>query len=189
VEVTSGASLRTRVPGAGFVLLCASALFTAAFFLWGAGEPELDRVWRLLHELKIGKRERLRGADLRLLRETLARYPDLGPSLLDNEPAGLVSANTGGWVETRRAYILVQPGAGSDPVVTFHWRPDPDRPQGPMVLLGGGKPVAALKGPGSVTLGLSKAMRATGLIEVRLDVQDEKDGLATGLQIVFGEAD
>jgi len=185
MEVTGNARRRAILPGPGFVLLCASILLTAAFFLWGASEPELDRVWRLLHELKIGKRETLKQRDLALLRALLAEYPRMGRSILDDEPAGLISAHTGGWAETRRAYILVRPDGDTDPVVTLHWRPDADQPQGPVVFLGGSEPVAVLDGPGSITLGLSKELRSTGLIEVRLDAPDEGEGLATGLQIVF----
>ncbi|MHC5038335.1 MAG: hypothetical protein ACYTHM_13555 [Planctomycetota bacterium] len=177
-------------PSAGFILLFGSVLALALFFLWGLRVPELDRVWHILHELKIGRTQRLTPSELVLLRRTLARYPNLGPSLLDDRPAGLISAHTGGWVETERAILLAHPEAGRDPLVTIHWRPEPDQLQGPVVFdAGGGRTVNVLKGPGSVTLGIPKSLRDGRLIEVRLGVPEgeEGEGLTAGLQIVFPE--
>jgi hypothetical protein len=55
---TVSASLRPgrrRRPSSGFVAVCATYVLAAAFLVWGFATPDLDRVWALHHELKIGK--------------------------------------------------------------------------------------------------------------------------------------
>ena len=48
-----------RPPSAGFLLLGIVTVATAAFLLWGAAEPDLDRVWWRLQELKTGRIDHL----------------------------------------------------------------------------------------------------------------------------------
>lgn len=174
-----------RPPSAGCLLLIIVTFGTAAFLLWGAGEPELDRVWWRLHELKTGRIDGLTADDLELLRGTVTAYPDLARALLDDQPAGLLSAHSSGWIETETAYLLVQPGLEEAPVVAFDCR----LPAGayPAVLILAGPDASEeirFERPQSVTLAVPEGVRAGGVVELRLEAEGSA-GAAAGVQVRF----
>ncbi len=95
-----------RWPSWGCLAVCATYVLAAAFFVWGFSTPDLDRVWTLHHELKIGKLLKLKAGDRGLLEECMARHPRLARDLLDGEEIGIVSAHSEGWIATPTATIL-----------------------------------------------------------------------------------
>jgi len=95
-----------RWPSWGCLAVCATYVLVAAFFIWGFSTPDLDRVWTLHHELKIGKLLKLKAGDRALLEECMARHPRLARDLLDNEEIGIISAHSEGWIATPTATIL-----------------------------------------------------------------------------------
>jgi hypothetical protein len=95
-------------PGAGLIVLGVSLLGAACFFAWGFATPPLEKVWRIQIELGLGEREALSESEFRLLQDTLRRYPDLAHSMLEEEVAGLVSANRAGVVDVGYAYLVRQ---------------------------------------------------------------------------------
>jgi hypothetical protein len=77
------------------------------FLAWGIEKPQLERVWELHHELKIGTLGKLDQEDHRLLSAAMGRHPNLAEELLsDGRQIGLVSAQTYGWLETEQATAL-----------------------------------------------------------------------------------
>jgi hypothetical protein len=96
-------------PSLGFSLVVASYALSAAFFAWGLSTPPLDRIWRMHHELKIGRLWRLSRDDRQLLLSALAEHPPLAQALLDAGQAGIISANRDGWIDTPQVTILRTP--------------------------------------------------------------------------------
>jgi hypothetical protein len=94
------------------VAVCATYALVAAFFVWGVSTPDLDRVWTLHHELKIGKLKKMKSGDRDRLEACMARYPRLARALLDGEDIGLISAHSDGWIATPTATILRTEKAG-----------------------------------------------------------------------------
>jgi hypothetical protein len=88
------------------VAVCATYLLVAAFFIWGFSTPDLDRVWTLHHELKIGKLMKLKAGDRALLEDCMARHPRLATDLMDGEEIGVISDHSDGWIATATATIL-----------------------------------------------------------------------------------
>jgi len=107
VKVSAG-----RWPSWGFLAVCATYSLVAAFFIWGFSTPDLDRVWALHHQLKIGKLDRLKAADRALLEDCMARHAELARDLMDGDDIGIVSANSDGWIATPTATILRTGKAG-----------------------------------------------------------------------------
>lgn len=101
-----------RWPSLGCMAVCATYVLVAAFFIWGFSTPDLDRVWALNHELKIGKLKKLKAGDRALLEDCMARYPRLAQALLDGKEIGLFSAHSDGWIATPTATILRTEKAG-----------------------------------------------------------------------------
>jgi len=101
--------VRAWFPSPGFIVVFIVYGLVAAFFSWGLSTPDLDRVWTLHHELKIGSMKRLKDRDRALLGECMARYPDLAKALLDGEKIGVISANTNGWIAAPTATVLRTP--------------------------------------------------------------------------------
>jgi len=95
-----------RWPSPGCLAVCTTYVLVAAFFIWGFSTPDLDRVWTLHHELKIGKMEKLKAGDRALLEECMARHSGLARDLLDNAEIGIISAHSEGWIATPTATIL-----------------------------------------------------------------------------------
>ena len=102
-----------RWPSLGCVAVCATYLLVAAFFVWGFTTPDLDRVWTINHEMKIGKLKKLKASDRALLEDCMARYPRLAPrALLRGKEIGVFSAHSEGWIATPTATILRTEKAG-----------------------------------------------------------------------------
>lgn len=163
-----------RPPSAGFLLLIATVAATAAFLGWGSTQPDLDRVWWRLQEIQTGRIHQLEDEDLHLLRTTIADHPELAPAILDNRPAGILSAHTSGHLETETAYLLVQPGLEKAPDMVIDCRlPDGAYPadlvlSGPQVT-----EVIRIEKPGTISIPAPDE----GLLELR--------GPGTGLQVRF----
>lgn len=86
---------------------------TLAFFAWGLGTPPLDRVWRLRHELKIGRVYNLDKDDRELLLSAMDRHPELAAALLPSGQIGIISAHRDGWIDTPLVTIVRTPRSGS----------------------------------------------------------------------------
>ena len=102
-----------RWPSLGCLAVCATYLLAAAFFIWGFSTPDLDRVWTLHHELKIGKLQKLKAGDRALLEDCMARHAELASDLMDGAEIGIISAQSDGWIATPTATILRTGKAGS----------------------------------------------------------------------------
>jgi hypothetical protein len=94
------------------VAVCATYVLVAAFFIWGFSTPDLDRVWTLHHELKIGKLTKLKAGDRALLEACMARHAELARDLMDGDDLGIVSAHSEGWIATPTATVLRTEKAG-----------------------------------------------------------------------------
>ncbi len=92
-------------PGAGFVLLVATAVGAVAFVAWGAATPPLDRVARLEREVALG-RGPLTAGERRVIEEAFCRHPEIAADWVDGAPRGLVSAHRDGWIEADHAYVV-----------------------------------------------------------------------------------
>ena len=97
---------RGRAPSIGFLCVCATYLGVLAFLGYGLRTPDLDRIWTLHHELKIGLRGAPRGAERELLERALDRHPELASALLSEGDIGLISRNSDGWITTPEATIV-----------------------------------------------------------------------------------
>ncbi|MBN2496041.1 MAG: hypothetical protein JXR96_15720 [Deltaproteobacteria bacterium] len=108
-----------RRPSVGFVCTLAIWALAAAFVLWGALQPDLDRVWFLENELEQGIRARLDKRDRQMLEGCLARWPELAGDLLDGQPIGLLSAHRQGWLSVPAATVLRVAGSETRRIVHF----------------------------------------------------------------------
>jgi hypothetical protein len=104
-------------PGAGFVLLSACVLSSAAFFLWGWSTPLLDHVGRIELELKLGRRAPLSAEELAQVQRALCQHPEIAEDWLSGAEAGLVSAHHRGVVDNGYAYAVRMPSAATRPLV------------------------------------------------------------------------
>lgn len=110
LAVTGSRTGRSPWPTLGFVCLVASIALTVAFFSWGFRQPDLDRIWTIHHQLKIGAISELAPKDQALLERNMRKYPALASALLGGREIGLVSAhNWQGWLEVPHATILRTP--------------------------------------------------------------------------------
>jgi hypothetical protein len=96
-------------PSIGFMAVVLTYGLTLAFFAWGMSTPPLDRVWRLHHELKIGKIYKLEKEDRELLSAAMARHPALAAALLPKGQIGIISAHRDGWIDTPHVTIIRTP--------------------------------------------------------------------------------
>ena len=99
-------SYTRKYPSLGFIVVCLTYVFTLGFFIWGFSTPELDRVWTVHHELKIGKMKKLKGTDRNILQVSMQRHPNLARALLRGEQIGIISENSLGWIATPTVTIL-----------------------------------------------------------------------------------
>lgn len=97
-------------PGAGFVLLVVVVLTCLSFFAWGLAKPDLDEVWRLQLELKVGRRAPLSSQEMGLLQRALCEHPSLADALVDEGRSGLISANRDGAIERGYGYAVLRGG-------------------------------------------------------------------------------
>jgi hypothetical protein len=89
--------------------VCATYLLAVAFLAWGLSTPDLDRVWTLHHELKIGKLGAPDNSDRKLLGRALRRHRELAHALLPAGEIGLISTHRDGWLATPSATIIRTP--------------------------------------------------------------------------------
>jgi hypothetical protein len=92
--------------------VCVTYLLVTAFFVWGFSTPDLDWVWTLHHELKIGKLKKLKAGDRALLEDCMARHAELARDLMDGDDIGVISSHSDGWIATPTATVLRTEKAG-----------------------------------------------------------------------------
>ena len=112
---------RFSKPSIGFLLVV--AVYTAAllFGLWGLQRPDLDHLWFLKHELRVGRRQILDPDDVKVLFRALDRHPELADDFLDGTDIDIISANTEGVLETETAYILRAKGSqAKEMIISCH---------------------------------------------------------------------
>lgn len=100
---------RRRLPSIGFLAVSTTYAFAAAFFIWGFTTPDLDRIWFLHHELKIGRVYELKKRDRKMLLRATAQYKDLARALLPSGEIGILSENSDGWIATPVVTIMRTP--------------------------------------------------------------------------------
>lgn len=100
-------------PSVGFCLVALTYGLTVAFFAWGLSTPPLDRIWRLHHELKIGRVYDLSRDDRELLLAAMSRHGKLATALLSSGEIGIVSAHRDGWIDTPSVTIIRTPRAAA----------------------------------------------------------------------------
>jgi hypothetical protein len=103
-------------PSLGFLLVCLVYIAGVTFIVWGFLQPDLDRVWFLKHELRIGVRGELSAEDIDVLLRSMAAHPDLCEDLTDGAPIAIISAQTSGFLETATAYLLREPDTAASRV-------------------------------------------------------------------------
>jgi hypothetical protein len=84
-------------PSGGFMLLCLTYAGLVGLLAWGFATPDLDRVWTLYHELRIGRRPPLSHNDWQLLRRTVEEQPDLARRT-DRRPASGSTERSPRWL-------------------------------------------------------------------------------------------
>ena len=92
-------------PSLGFLLGVMIVLGVGSFIAWGIQTPDLDVIWRLSHELKLGRRPPLTHREREILQAGLIRFPALANELRHGSSA-LISRNEDGWVTTSYAYLI-----------------------------------------------------------------------------------
>ena len=97
---------RGRAPSLGFLCVCATYVGVLAFLGYGLRRPDLDRIWTLHHELKIGMRGAPRSSERELIQRTLERHGELAHALLSDGEIGLISRHADGWITTPEATIV-----------------------------------------------------------------------------------
>ncbi|MBI3180467.1 MAG: hypothetical protein HYZ27_12445 [Deltaproteobacteria bacterium] len=157
-----------QLPGAGFVLLVSVVVAGGAFLAWGLTTPPLERVWHMQLELMLGTRDALSSRDFRLLQDTLARYPELADNMLDDAPDGLVSAATGGMVDTGYAYLVRKNSAAPGVLVVTS-------PNGKKLTLRGRTSAAASAGEAREDTPFVWALPNDGPFPQLIEVRDEAD--------------
>ncbi|MBN1654739.1 MAG: hypothetical protein JXA30_13290 [Deltaproteobacteria bacterium] len=113
---------RRRLPSIGFIALLLTYGLAAAFFLWGFSQPDLDRVWYLHHELKIGRTYQIKKRDKKILLRAMARHRELARALLPSGEIGIVSENSDGWIATPVVTIIRTPESGAKNRLLFDIR-------------------------------------------------------------------
>ena len=88
-----------------FALPAALLIGSGLFFAWGLSAPDLERVWRLHLDLKIGDRPALTASERRLFQDVLTRHPQLA-RMVEDEAAGILSRHRQGRVDHDYAYLL-----------------------------------------------------------------------------------
>jgi hypothetical protein len=100
---------RRRLPSIGFLAVGATYIFAVAFFVWGFKTPDLERIWFLHHELKIGRVYEIKKQDRKTMLRAMARYKNLARALLPSGEIGIISENSDGWIATPIVTILRTP--------------------------------------------------------------------------------
>ena len=178
-----------RWPSPGFLAVCATYVLVAAFFVWGFSTPDLDRVWTLHHELKIGKLMKLKSKDRVLLEECMARHPRLAGDLLDNAKIGIISAHSEGWIATPTATILRTVKAGKYRSLILGIQTPRDLLPYRIVVRGRGwKKAREISEQGRLEIDLPPVPKTPEVIEVRMRGQPfEPDPSVLGVRLRFGK--
>jgi hypothetical protein len=176
-------------PSIGFLAVCATYLLVAAFFLFGLTTPDLDRVWRLHHLLKIGEVSLLDPADKALLTEAMARHERLASNLVDGEEIGVVSAHMDGWIETGQATLIRTPASGKYLTVRLQVETPADLLPMTAVLRGPGwQQKVEIAAHGEVDIPFPEPASAAEIIEIVLQGERlEAEDSVPGVRVSFGE--
>jgi hypothetical protein len=184
VKISAG-----RWPSPGCLAVCATYLLVAAFFVWGFSTPDLDRVWTLHHELKIGKLLKLKAGDRALLEECMARYSRLARDLLDKQEIGIISATSDGWIATPAATILRTGQSGRFRALALEIQTPRDMLPYRIVFRGRGwKKVQEVSEQGRIEIELPPPPETPEVVEVLLRGQPfEPDPSILGVRVGFRE--
>jgi hypothetical protein len=184
VRVSAG-----RWPSLGFVAVCATYVLVAAFFIWGFSTPDLDRVWTLHHELKIGRLQKLKAGDRALLEDCMAHHSQLARDLLDGEDIGIISANSDGWIVTPTATVLRTERAGRYRSLALDIQTPRDMLPYRIVVRGSGWEIAQEVGEqGQLEIDLPPPPKTPEVIELRMRGQSfEPDPSILGVRVGFKE--
>jgi len=169
--------------------VCATYVLVAAFFVWGFSTPDLDRVWTLHHELKIGKLGKLKAGDRALLEDCMARHPRLALDLLDNVEIGIISAHSEGWIATPTATILRTTEAGKYQSLILEVQTPRDLLPYRLVVKGRGwEKTREVGEQGRLEIDLPPVPETPEIIEVRMRGQSfEPDPSILGVRVGFGK--
>ena len=179
-----------RWPSLGCLAVCATYALVLAFFVWGLSTPDLDRVWTLHHELKIGRMAKLHRSDRALLEECMARYGKLAGDLLDGADIGIVSANSDGWIATPTATVLrTGKSAKVRKLVVDVQTPDDLMPYRLVVRGRGWKKKVEVTAHGRLEVELPAPPPAPEVVEVRMRGRKfAPDPSVLGVRLTFGES-
>ena len=189
-------SYAKKYPSLGFIFVCLTYALTIAFFVWGFSTPDLDRVWTIHHELKIGKMQKLKGNDRKILQASMQRHPNLAKALLKGQQIGIISENSLGWISTPVVTILrtsksknnlrlVLDVQTPDDLIPFSINLRIANYQGTIH-----KDKQAITEQGTFSFVLPKPGAGPEIIEIRLkDNKFEADPSMLGIRISFPESD
>lgn len=189
-------SYSRKYPSLGFIVICLTYALTVGFFVWGFMTPDLDRVWTIHHELKIGMMKKLRGDDREILQESMQRHPNLARALLRGQPIGIISENSLGWIATPTVTILRTPQSKNNLRLDLEVQtPDDLIPFSISLRIAGNQGIVhkdklAITEQGSYSFVLPPPGAGPEIIEVRLkDNKFEADPSMLGIRISFPESD
>ncbi len=163
----------SKMPSLGFVAICATYVLVIAFFLWGLSTPDLDRVWTLHHELKIGRIGRLKEPDREMLLRAIERHPPLGAAMLADRDAergiGVISAHSEGWIATPDVTVLRTANAKEHRILVVDVQ-TPEQLMPFSIAFGGTgwKKTISVKGRGPKRVALPQAPEVAEIVTIRL---------------------
>jgi len=178
---------RRRLPSVGFLAVGATYSFAAVFFIWGFTAPDLDHIWYLHHELKIGRVYELKKRDQKMLLRAMAHYKDLARALLPSGEIGIISENSDGWIATPVVTILRTPESGKAKRMRFDIRTSEARLPYAISIRGTGfRRKLEVRKQGYLDFQLPAVAQKPEIITVRLQERDFlADPSVLGIRIQF----
>lgn len=176
-------------PSSGCLVVCICYALVAVFFAWGFSTPELDRVWTVHQQLKIGKLGKLSDHDRKLLDKCMARYPRLASDLLDGKQIGIISANNDGWIATPAVTVVRTERSGGTRSLQLEIQTPPDLLPYRIAVRGmGWKRTLQVKRQGQLAIALPRPPPTPEVVEISLHGQAfEPDPSVLGVRLRFGK--
>ena len=100
---------RRRPPSLGFWILVASHVVMIAFLAWGFSEPPLDRVQRVLDQIRANPNQPASDHQVQAVLATLRRHPGFARALVGHAQAGFLEPDKNGWLRLAQAHLVTQP--------------------------------------------------------------------------------
>ena len=114
---------RRNLPSSGFVFLVSCWIAVLLFFLWGLAEPDMDRVWHMMHRFEAGDLSSMTDEEEEALEECLDAIPNFADAFLRGEQlAGIVESTRFGWGQAKELHLLVSERAAQDTRAFFECR-------------------------------------------------------------------